>query len=113
MKVLLKQLEAHLPVLKVFCIKALPGLKGIEITLSVDGKELRLITSDFEIGRRGAKTAALARFAAASGFGDAEAIYKFLIDFPSDMTGVLFAAAGSIEECVGPGSPNWTTELVA
>lgn len=114
MKVLLKQLEARLPAWKVYSIAVLPERKGVEVTLSTGPHDsVRFTTMDFGVGRRGAKAAALARFAASAGFGEPEAIYRFLVDLPRDMTGVLFAAATSVEDCVGPGSPTWPTELVA
>jgi hypothetical protein len=114
MNVLLMQLESQLPALKVYSVAVPRGGTGIEITLrSCKDKSIRFTTDDFEIGHRGVKTAALAKFAACSGFGEVEAIYRYLVGLPQDMTGVLFSAAGSAEECVGPGSLNWPSELAA
>jgi len=111
--VLICQVFDRLPSCKVRSIVRLPENRGVEVAFSFDGRQvMRFETTDFDVGRRGAKTAALARFAAA-GFGEAEAIYRFLVGLPRDMTGVLFASAASIEDCVGPGSPTWRTELVA
>jgi hypothetical protein len=112
--VLLSQVFDRLPSWKVQSIVRLPECRGVEVTFSFDGTgPVRFQTTEFDVGQRGVKAAALAKFAASAGFGQAESIYRFLIGLPRDTAGVLFAAAASVEECVGPGSPTWPSELVA
>ena len=99
---------------KVQSIVRLPDDRGIEVAVSFDGRSsVRFQTTEFEVGVRGGKTAALARFAAAAGFGNAEEIYEFLVGLPGKMTGKLFVAVHTEAECVGPGSPNWVRGEVA
>jgi hypothetical protein len=41
-------------------------------------------TSDFAVGRKNSKTAALAKFVASSGYGDAAALFRFFVVLGSD-----------------------------
>jgi hypothetical protein len=92
MRMQLKQVEQQLQAWKVRSVVMLPEQRGAEITLSVSGHDLmRFRTKRFGVGRRGAKAAALAKFAACAGFGDAVEIYRFLLDLPRDMVGIIFA----------------------
>jgi len=86
--------------------------------LSVVGHSpIRFRTKKFGVGRRGAKSAALARFAACAGFGDAEELFKFLSGLPLDTTGVLFTEAQANIEIEEPSAPQlrcvWSDEAVA
>jgi hypothetical protein len=65
---------------KVRQIVVLPENQGVEVTFSVEGHDpICFRTRKFGIGRRGAKSAALAKFASQAGL-------------PSDMVGNIFAA---------------------
>jgi len=106
MRMKLKQVDQHLQAWKVRSVVVLPEHSGVEVTLSVTGHDpIRFRTKRFGVGRRGAKAAALARFAARAGFGDAEEIYRFLLDLPRNMTGIIFAETTSrtcIDQCDTP-----------
>lgn len=92
MKVHLTQIGDRLHPWQVQSIKKLPEDFGFEVAFSIPESEtFRCQTQEFEVGQRGAKTAALARFAAASGFGDAQHIFHYLCGLPRDMAGILFA----------------------
>jgi hypothetical protein len=96
MRMQLKQVEQHLQAWKVRSVVMLPEQRGIEVSFSVTAHDLiRFRTKQFGVGRRGAKAAALAKFAACAGFGDAEEIYRFLLDLPSTMTGIIFSQTTS------------------
>lgn len=111
MDVLLCQVFDRLPFCKVYSIACLPDDQGVEVAFSFDGRQtVRFQTTEFDVGVRGAKTAALARFAAAAGFGDAEEIYDFLVGLPRNKVGNLFFSVQSAAEFVGPGSPSWQDE---
>ena len=92
MSMRIKQVERYLQAFKVRSVAMLPEQRCVEVTLSVTGHDLiRFRTKRFGVGRRGAKTAALAKFAANAGFGDAVEIYRFLLDLPQDMSGIIFS----------------------
>lgn len=61
---------------------------------------------EFGIGRRRAKAAALARFAASAGFGDAWDIYRFVAGLPRTMTGVIFAEGTPVPGLEAPVMPS-------
>jgi hypothetical protein len=88
----LTQLGDNLSTWKVKSIVKLPNDGGIEVTFNGEnGPPVRFLAADFGVGERGAKSAALARFAAAAGFGDSEDIFEFLTDFPQESPGILFS----------------------
>ena len=70
------------------CVSILPNDKGIEIEFGGEGQRPgRFRTRRFGAGRRGARTAALARFLASAGYGDVEALYQHLVTVPSNTVG--------------------------
>lgn len=65
---------------KVRSIEILPNQRGAEVTFSVEGRDpMRFRTRRFGVGRRGAKSAALAKFAAQAGFGEVAVLYQYLV----------------------------------
>jgi hypothetical protein len=106
MRMKLKQVDHHLQAWKVRSVVMLPEQKGVEVTFSVTGQDvIRFRTKQFGVGRRGAKAAALAKFVARAGFGDAKEIYRFLLDLPRTMTGIIFSETTSrtcIDQCDTP-----------
>lgn len=78
---------------KVLAIKALPDNKGVEVEFGTEGREpIRFRTRKFGIGRRNAKSAALAKFAAQAGFGKPRLLFRYLSILPRDQVGNLFPA---------------------
>lgn len=73
---------------KVQRIEVLPENRGVEVTLAVAGHDpFSFRTRKFGVGRRGAKSAALAKFASHAGFGDAKCIFDHLCSLPRDTVG--------------------------
>lgn len=71
-------------------VVVLPGDKGVQVTFAVAGRDpIRFRTKRFGVGRRGRRTAALAKFADQAGYGDAEELYRHLCTFPRDFQGPL------------------------
>jgi hypothetical protein len=98
LKVHLTQIGDKLCPWQVKSIRKLSEDSGFEVAFSIPESEtFRCQTQEFEVGQRGAKTAALARFAAASGFGDAQHIFRYLCGLPRDMSGVLFAKGAALD----------------
>jgi hypothetical protein len=96
MSMRIKQVEKHLGAFKVRSVAMLPDQRGVEVALSVTGHDLiRFRTKQFGVGRRGARTAALAKFVAYAGFGDAVEIYRFLLDLPRNTSGIIFSENSS------------------
>jgi hypothetical protein len=78
---------------KVRAIKALPDNKGVEIEFGTEGREpIRFRTRKFGIGRRNAKSAALAKFSAQAGFGKPRLLFRYLSILPRDQVGNIFPA---------------------
>lgn len=76
---------------KVRAIKALPDNKGVEIEFGTEGREpVKFRTREFGIGRRNAKSAALARFASKAGFGKPRLLFRYLSVLPRDLVGNVF-----------------------
>ena len=76
---------------KVRSIEVLPEKQGVEVIFQVEGHDpVRFRTRKFGIGRRGAKSAALAKFAAQAGYGTVEDVYTFVSGLPSDLVGGIF-----------------------
>jgi hypothetical protein len=73
-------------------IVVLPERRGVEVTFAVNGRDpVRFKTKRFGVGRRGARSAALAKFADQAGFGDAMKLYRYLCFLPPDFQGpILF-----------------------
>ena len=77
--------------LKVQTIEVLPDNRGVEVTIGAEGKTpFRFRTRRFGIGRRGARSAALARFAAQAGYGQVEEVFHYLSGLPRDLVGNIF-----------------------
>jgi hypothetical protein len=77
--------------MKVQSIEVLPDNRGIEISIGTAGKTpFRFRTRRFGIGRRGARSAALARFAAQAGYGDVEVVFHYVSSLPRDLVGSVF-----------------------
>ena len=92
MNVQLTQLVDNLAPWKVKSIVKLPGSDGIEVAFSGEGGvPVRFRTTEFGVGERGAKSAALAKFAAAAGFGDVRDIFVFVTGYPQTSAGILFS----------------------
>lgn len=73
---------------KVRSIEVLPEKQGVEVIFQVEGHDpVRFRTRKFGIGRRGAKSAALAKFAAQAGYGSLEDVFTYVSGLPSDMVG--------------------------
>lgn len=63
----------------------------IDIEFTVRGRSpFRFRTSEFGVGGRDARTAALARFAARAGYGDVKTVFKYLRDIPANEDGNVF-----------------------
>jgi hypothetical protein len=78
---------------KVRQIVVLPENQGVEVTFSVEGHDpICFRTRKFGIGRRGAKSAALAKFASQAGYGEVKEVFNYVSGLPSDMVGNIFAA---------------------
>jgi hypothetical protein len=76
---------------KVRAIEVLPGNKGVEVEFGVEGSDpIRFRTRRFGIGKRGARSAALAKFASQAGFGVAEDLFRYVSGLPQDLVGNLF-----------------------
>jgi hypothetical protein len=92
LNVQLTQVVDNLSSWKVQSIVKLPSSAGVEVAFRGEGgAQVRFQTTEFDVGERGAKAAALAKFAAAAGFGDAQEIYSFLSGLPQDSPGILFS----------------------
>jgi hypothetical protein len=92
MKVQLTQVVDSLSPWKVRSIVKLPGSGAVEVAFRGEGGfPVRFQTTEFDVGERGAKAAALAKFAAAAGFGEAQEIYSYLSGLPQDSPGILFS----------------------
>lgn len=92
MNVQLTQVADNLSSWKVKSIVKLPGSDGVEVTFSGEnGTPVRFLATEFGMGERGAKLAALARFAAAAGFGDSKNIFDFLTDYGQESRAILFS----------------------
>jgi hypothetical protein len=76
---------------KVQSIVKLPGSAGIEVAFSGSRGPVRFQTTDFDVGVRGPKSAALAKFAAAAGFGEVKDIFDFITSYPQNAAGILFS----------------------
>lgn len=75
---------------KVRHIEVLPGNKGVQVEFGIEGRDpVRFRTKRFGIGRRGARSAALAKFAAQSGFGEAEDLFHLIVSLPRDTVGTI------------------------
>lgn len=71
-------------------VVVLPENKGVQVTLAVEGRDpVRFRTKRFGVGRRGARSAALAKFADQAGFGDGEELYRLICTLPRDFHGPL------------------------
>ena len=77
---------------KVRSIEVLPEKRGVEVTFQTEGNEFRFRTRKFGIGRRGVRSAALARFAAQAGYGSVEEVFRYVSGLPGDMVGGIFQA---------------------
>lgn len=76
---------------KVRVIEVLPQNKGVQVKFAVEGRNpVRFRTRRFGIGKRGARSAALAKFADKAGFGDAKDLYRCICALPHDFEGPLF-----------------------
>lgn len=83
--------EQFLKPWKVTAIQVLPNKRGVEVTLCTEGRDpISFQTKRFAIGRRGAKSAALAKFASAAGYGDAEDLYLHVTSLPANWIGDVF-----------------------
>ena len=69
-------------------VDIVPGEPAL-VTFSCGNETARFRTRRFAVGRRGAKTAALAKFVARSGFGDAEELYHWFASLWPDYTGPI------------------------
>jgi hypothetical protein len=69
-------------------IDVAPG-EAARVTFKQGDKTVCLHTSDFAVGQRDAKTAALAKFVAASGLGDVTELFHFFLSLPDDWDGPL------------------------
>jgi len=91
MAINLGQVDQFLRPWKVRSIEILPDRHGAEVIFSGDGGDpVRLRTGEFGVGRNKAKAAALAKFAARAGFGEAHELFRYLVGLPGDTVGVLF-----------------------
>jgi hypothetical protein len=78
---------------KVRAIMALPDNKGVEVEFGIEGREpIRFRTRKFGIGRRSARSAALAKFSSKAGYGKPEILFKYLATLPRDLVGNVFPA---------------------
>lgn len=76
---------------KVRAIEVLPDNKGVEIEFGVEGRDpIRFRTRRFGIGKRGARSAALAKFASQAGYGVVEDIFRYVSGLPLHLVGDLF-----------------------
>jgi hypothetical protein len=92
MNVQLTQVADNLAPWKVKSIVNLRDAAGVEVAfIGEGGLPVRFHTTEFDVGERGAKSAALAKFAAAAGFGDVEDIFDFLTGLPKSSAGILFS----------------------
>ncbi len=75
---------------KVRYIEVLPDNKGVQVEFGVDGRDpVRFRTKRFGIGRRGARSAALAKFASQAGFGVVEDLFHLIVSLPRDTVGTI------------------------
>jgi hypothetical protein len=73
---------------KVRHIEVLPDNRGVEVEFGVEGRDpVRFRTKRFGIGRRGARSAALAKFASQAGFGEAEDLFHLIVSLPRKTVG--------------------------
>ena len=92
----MKVASRHLNAWMVRFIDVLPVNQGVQVTFAVDGRDpVQFRTRRFGVGMRGAKSAALAKFASQAGFGEPQQLYRYLAAFPRDFVGRLFAAGTS------------------
>ncbi len=74
-------------------IEVLPEKRGVEVIFQIEGHDpIRFRTRKFGIGRRSAKSAALAKFASRAGYGPVEEVFRYVSGLPSDMVGGIFQA---------------------
>lgn len=80
-------------------IVVLPERKGVEVTLAVSGRDpVRFRTRRFGVGRRGARSAALAKFADQAGYGDALKLYRSICFLPEDFYGPMYFGRSPLVE---------------
>ena len=79
---------------KVRSIEVLPENRAVQVIFGTEGNDSeRFSTHRFGIGRRGARAAALARFASHAGFGDVEDLFSYVCALPRDTVGQILPAA--------------------
>lgn len=110
-------LQQLLPSWKVREILILPNGKGVQVTMGVEGHDpIKIRTKSFGIGKRGARAVKLAKFAADSGYGVPQELYRYLATMPRDFVGDPFPE-GPFSQADSPASPAlrciWPTEDVA
>src|SRR6185436_3136260 len=85
------QLSQFLNAWKVRSIEVLPDNEGVEVEFVVEGHEpFRFRTRKFGIGKRGARSAALAKFASRAGYGEVEELFRHIVSLPRDTVGGIF-----------------------
>ena len=113
----MSQLSQFLNAWKVRSIEVLPDNEGVEVEFVVEGHEpFRFRTRKFGIGKRGARSAALAKFASRAGYGEVEELFRHIVSLPRDTVGGIFYP-GPVEL---PGEPQaspvltclWSDEVV-
>ena len=73
---------------KVRHIDVLPDNKGVEVEFGIEGRDpVRFRTKRFAVGKRRIRAAALAKFAAQAGFGEAEDLFHLIVSLPRDTVG--------------------------
>ena len=88
---------------KVRSIEVLPEKQGVEVTFQIEGHDpVQFRTRKFGIGRRGARSAALAKFAAQAGYGSVEEVFRYVSGLPGDMVGGIFQAGPLGQEADQP-----------
>jgi hypothetical protein len=76
---------------KVQTIEVLTDNRGVQVTMSVDGRDpIHFRTKRFGIGRRGPRSAALAKFCDQAGYGNAEELFDHFAALPRTFVGNLF-----------------------
>jgi hypothetical protein len=91
MRIKMSEPSQFLKAWKVLSIEVLRENKGVEVTFGVEGREpIAFTTKRFGVGRRGAKSAALAKFAAHAGYGEVDFLYNYICALPTESDGFVF-----------------------
>lgn len=110
----MKQDSDDIPLLRGWRVSKIEVVnQGREIDIEFTTKDhspFRFRTSEFGVGGRNERTAALARFAARAGYGNVKAVFRYLRRWPEHDEGNVFPL-GPLWCRTDDSSPGWSADL--